>query len=95
MFQVLFIAGQAILMWVLPRLLAAIGATAVSTAVILPIYEWLKFQVLQQLGSIGGDAANFIDFLGIPTAISIVFAAYALKVSIAGAKSAFSKKAAS
>jgi len=95
MFQVLFIAGQAVVMWLLPRLLAVLGATAVSTTVILPIYDWLKDKVLQQLGSIGGDAAGFIDFLGLPTAISIVFAAYALRVSISGAKSAFAKKGAS
>jgi hypothetical protein len=95
MFQVLFLAGQAVVMWLLPRLLAALGVTAVSAAVILPIYDWLKGKALEQLGSIGGDAAGFIDFLGLPTAISIVFAAYALKVSIGGAKAAFSKKSAS
>lgn len=95
MFQVLFLAGQAVVMWLLPRLLAAIGVTAVSAAVIMPIYDFLQQKVNEQLGSIGGDAIGFINFLGIPTAVSIVFSAYALRVSISGAKAAFSKKASS
>ena len=95
MFRVLFLAGQAVVQWLMPRLLAALGVTVVSAAVILPIFDFLQGEVLRQLGSIGGDAAGFIDFLGLPNAISIVFAAYTLKVSISGAKAAFAKSGAS
>jgi len=92
MFQVLFVAGQAIIMWVMPRLLAALGVAAVSTTVLMPIYKWLENKILTNLSSAGGDAYGFLQFLGVPNAVTIVFAAYALRVSINGAKAAFAKK---
>ncbi|PBK47817.1 DUF2523 domain-containing protein [Pseudomonas syringae pv. actinidiae] len=95
MFQVLFVAGQAIAMWVLPRLFAALGVITVSSTVIMPIYNWVETKILSSLSSAGSDAYGFLQFLGVPNAISIIFAAYALRVSIAGAKAAMSKKAVS
>lgn len=92
MFQVLFVAGQAIAMWILPRLLAVLGVVTISTTVIQPIYNWLESKILSNLSSVGGDAYGFLQFLGVPNAISIVFSAYALKLSINGAKAAFAKK---
>ncbi|MCQ2990930.1 DUF2523 domain-containing protein [Pseudomonas tremae] len=95
MFQVLFVAGQAVLMWILPRLMAAIGVITVSSTVIMPIYNWVESKILASLSSAGSDAYGFLQFLGVPNAISIIFAAYALRVSISGAKAAMSKKAVS
>ncbi|KPW50329.1 hypothetical protein ALO54_101519 [Pseudomonas syringae pv. philadelphi] len=95
MFQVLFVAGRAILMWAFPRLFAALGVVTVSSSVIMPIYNWIESKILGNLSSVGGDAYGFLQFLGVPNAISIIFAAYALRVSISAAKAALSKKAAS
>lgn len=95
MFQVLFVAGQAVLMWILPRLLGVLGATAISAAVFTPIFDWLHGQINQKIGGIGADAANFLEFCGVPAAISIVFAAYSLAVSIKAAKASLAKKSAS
>ena len=92
MFQVLFLAGQAVVRWLLPRLLAALGVVTVSTTAIMPMFNWLESKILQNLGQAGGDAYGFLQFLGVPNAISVVFAAYALRVSISGAKAAMSKK---
>lgn len=95
MFQVLFVAGQAIAMWILPRLFAALGVVTISTTVIMPIYNWMESKILSSLSSVGGDAYGFLQFLGVPNAISVIFAAYALRLSISGAKAALSKKAVS
>lgn len=92
MFQVLFVAGQAIAMWLMPRLLAALGVATVSTAVIMPIYIFIENKILSNLSSAGAEAYGFLQFLGVPNAVSIVFSAYALRVSINGAKAAMAKK---
>ncbi|WP_122669817.1 DUF2523 family protein [Pseudomonas viridiflava] len=95
MFQILFVAGQAVVMWLLPRLFAALGVITVSTTVIMPIYNWVESKILTSLSSTGADAYGFLQFLGVPNAVSVIFAAYALRVSISGAKAAMSKKAVS
>lgn len=94
MFQVLFIAITAAFQWALPRLLGVVGTVVVSSTVITPIFDYLKSMFMSKLNGMPADVLAFLNFGGVTDAVSIVFAAYALKISIKSAKSAFSKSSA-
>lgn len=94
MFHVLLAAGTAVASWLLPRLLSVAGTVAVSQTVITPIFTYLQNQITTKLGGMSADAVAFFQFVGVPDAISVVFAAYALAVGIKSAKAAFQRSGA-
>lgn len=91
MFQVLISALTAVAGWILPRLLAVAGTAAVSTTVLMPIFNYLQNQITQRLNGMPADAVNFFRFVGIFDAISVIFAAYAMAVGIKVAKAAYQR----
>lgn len=91
MIQALLFVLTSVAGWLLPRLLAAGGTVVVSATVLMPIMEYLQAQVMQKIGGLSADAVNFLSFLGIPDAISIVFAAYTMAIGMKVATVAFSK----
>ena len=91
MFGVLITALISFGAWLLPKLLAVGGTVAVSMTVITPILDNLKAEVLTRLNGMPADMVNFLQFTGIPEAISIVFAAMAMKMGIKAAEVAFAK----
>lgn len=91
MFQVLIAALMGVASWIMPRLLAVMGTVAVSSTVITPIFTYLQGQIMQRVNGMPADALHFLQFAGIPDAISIIFAAYALAIGIKTAKAAFQK----
>lgn len=91
MFQVLIAALTAVASWLLPRLLSVAGTVAVSSAVITPIFTYLQNMVSSRLGGMSADAVNFFQFVGVPDAVSVIFAAYAMAIGIRSAKAAFQR----
>lgn len=91
---VLWTVGVSLLQWLLPRLLAVFGAVAFSEAAVSPVFEWLEGQISTRLSGLGADAFNFLSFLGVVDAISIIFAGYAMAISIKVGKAAFAKSGA-
>lgn len=91
MFQVLIAAGSALVSWLLPRLLSVAGTVAFSAAVITPIFNYLQNMVMSRVNGLSADAVHFLQFTGIPDAISIIFAAYAMAIGMKAAKAAFQK----
>ncbi|MFO3664300.1 DUF2523 family protein [Pseudomonas amygdali] len=94
MFGVLFAAGSALISWLLPRLFAVLGVVVVSEAVYTPMLNFLQSKINSSLGGIGGEALGFLNFVAVPQAITIIFAAVTLKIGIKTAKAAFAKKGA-
>ncbi|WP_397378582.1 DUF2523 family protein [Pseudomonas sp.] len=92
---VLFTVLTSALRWLLPRLLAVVGVVAFSQVAVTPIFDWLKDQLLAKLNSLPADAVTFLAFVGVFDAISIVFSAYAMAISIKAGKAAFAKSGAS
>ncbi|WP_350649745.1 DUF2523 family protein, partial [Pseudomonas sp. HY13-MNA-CIBAN-0226] len=70
MFQVLISALTAVAGWILPRLLAVAGTAAVSTTVLMPIFNYLQNQITQRLNGMPADAVNFFRFVGIFDAVT-------------------------
>ncbi|RFF52927.1 DUF2523 family protein [Xanthomonas campestris] len=94
MYGVLFAAGSALISWLLPRLLAVLGVVVVSETVYTPMLNYLQSKISSSLGGLGAEAIGFLNFVAIPQAITIIFAAVTLKIGIKTAKSAFAKKGA-
>lgn len=91
MFAVLISALTAVAGWILPRLLAVAGTAAISTTVLMPIFDYLQSQVVQRLNSVPADVVHFLQFIGIFDAVSVIFAAYAMAVGIKVAKAAYQR----
>lgn len=87
----LLAVGSFLLQWLLPKLLAVGGTVAVSAAVITPIFNYLQSMVMSRINGLPADAVHFLQFTGIPDAVSIIFAAYAMAVGIKVAKAAFQR----
>jgi hypothetical protein len=94
MFQVLIAALTAVASWILPRLLSVAGTVVVSQTVITPIFTYLQNTITAKLGGMSADAVNFFQFVGVPEAISVIFAAYSLAIGIRSAKAAFQRSGA-
>jgi hypothetical protein len=94
MFPVLVAAGTAVVSWLLPRLLSVAGTVVVSQTVITPIFTYLQNTITAKLGGMSADAVSFFQFVGIPDAISVIFAAYAMAIGIKSAKAAFQRSGA-
>jgi hypothetical protein len=91
MAQLLLGVGSFLLQWLLPKLLAVAGTVAFSAAVITPIFNYLQNMVMSRVNGMPADAVHFLQFTGIPDAISIIFAAYAMAVGLKAAKAAYQK----
>ncbi|MCE4068535.1 MULTISPECIES: DUF2523 family protein [Pseudomonas] len=78
--------------YLLPRLLAAIGVVAFSQTAVQPVLNWLQGKIVEQLSSTG-EALQFLQYMGVQDAISIIFSAYAVLLGMTAAKAAFSKSA--
>jgi len=87
MFAPVLAALQAAFVWLLPKVAVFFGIFALSNAVIRPIFDFLKAQVLAQLGSASAQFSQFFQILGIYDALNIVFSAYLLALSIKSVKS--------
>jgi hypothetical protein len=85
----LLAVGSFLLNWLLPKLLAVAGTVAVSAAVITPIFNYLQNMVMSRVNGMPADAVHFLQFTGIPDAVSVIFAAYAMAVGIKAAKAAY------
>lgn len=94
MFQVLIAALTAVASWLLPRLLSVAGTVVVSSTVITPIFTYLQGMVTSRLGGMSADAVTFFAFVGVPDAVSVIFAAYAMAIGIRTAKAAFQRSGA-
>jgi hypothetical protein len=94
MWGVLISAGMYLLNWLLPKLLAVGGTVAVSMTVITPILTYLQNQVMLRVNGMPAEALHFLQFCGVPEAISIVFAAYAMALSLRAAEIAFARSGA-
>ncbi|MNR62826.1 hypothetical protein D3C85_1849520 [compost metagenome] len=46
---------------------------------------------MSRVNGLSADAVHFLQFTGIPDAISIIFAAYAMAIGMKAAKAAFQK----
>ncbi|RMN08829.1 MULTISPECIES: DUF2523 family protein [Pseudomonas syringae group] len=95
MYGVLLAAGMNLVTWLLPRLLAVLGVVVISEAVYTPMLNFLQSKITTSLNGVGAEALSFLNFLAVPQAITIIFAAVTLKLGIKGAKSAFAKKGSS
>jgi ABC-type enterochelin transport system permease subunit len=91
MFQVLIAALTAVASWIIPRLLAVAGTVVVSTTVLTPIFDYLQNMVMQRINGMPADALHFLQFTGIPEAISIIFSAYAMAIGMKAAKAAYQR----
>lgn len=91
MFQVLISALTAVAGWILPRLLAVGGTVAISTTVLMPIFNYLQNQITQRLNGMPADAVHFFQFVGVFDAVSVIFAAYAMAIGIKVAKAAYQR----
>lgn len=91
MFHVLIAALTAVASWAIPRLLAVVGTVAVSTTVLTPIFDYLQNMVMQRVNGMPADAVHFLQFTGIPEAISIIFSAYAMAIGMKAAKAAYQR----
>lgn len=91
MFQVLIAALMAVASWAIPRLLAVAGTVVVSTTVLTPIFDYLQNMVMQRVNGMPADALHFLQFTGIPEAISIIFSAYAMAIGMKAAKAAYQR----
>lgn len=78
----------------LPRLLSLAGVVTISATVYTPLLNWLNSKITSSLSGLSADAYGFLQFVGIPNAISIIFAAITLQIGIKTAKAAFAKKGA-
>jgi len=87
-------ALYAVFNWLLPKLLAVGGTVAVSMTVITPILTYMQAQVMTRLNGMPADMLQFLQFTGIPEAISILFAAITMKMGIKAAEVAFAKRGA-
>lgn len=92
MYGVLLSAGISALTWLLPRLLAVLGVVVISESVYTPMMNFLQSKITASLSGIGSEAFAFLNFVAVPQAISIIFAAVTLKLGIKGAKAAFAKR---
>lgn len=84
-------ALYAVFNWVLPKLLAVGGTVAFSMTVITPILTYMQSQVTSRLNGMPADMVNFLQFTGVPEAISILFAAMTMKAGMKAAAVAFAK----
>lgn len=91
MFHVLIAALTAVVSWVIPRLLAVAGTVVVSTTVLTPIFDYLQNMVMQRVNGMPADAVHFLQFTGIPEAISIIFSAYGMAIGMKAAKAAYQR----
>lgn len=94
MWGVLSAVGVALFQWALPRLLAVFGVVAVSQTVFTPLFSYLQSKITSNISAMGSQVADFLQYCGVQDAISIIFSAYALKLSIRAAKVAYAKQAA-
>lgn len=93
MWGVLTSVGVALFQWALPRLLACFGVVVVSQTVFTPAFSYLQGKITSNISAMGADVADFLQYCGVQDAISVVFAAYTLKLSIRAAKAASAKAA--
>lgn len=91
MIQALIFVLTSVASWLIPRLLAASGTVAISVTVLNPIFNYLQDQVMTRLNGLSADAVHFLQFTGIPEAISIIFSAYAMAIGMKAATVAFSR----
>jgi hypothetical protein len=91
MAQLLMVIGTFLIDWVLPKLLAVGGTVAISVTVIQPIFSYLQNQVMSHLNGLSGDAVHFLQFVGVPDAISVIFAAYTMVFGLRAAKAAYQR----
>lgn len=91
MWAALFPLLTSIASWLLPKIFAVAGTVAFSAAVVTPIFTYLQNQITQRFNGLPADAINFMQFVGIPDAISVIFAAYAMAVGLKAAKAAYSR----
>lgn len=91
MVQVLIGVGSFLLSWLLPKLLAVGGTVAVSVTVLQPIFTYLQNMVMSRVNGLPADAVHFLQFTGIPEAVSIIFAAYTMAIGLRAAKAAFAR----
>jgi len=73
--------------------MAIFGVVVVSETIYTPMLDWLQARIQQSLSGLPAEALGFIQFTGIPNAITIIFAAITLQLGIKAAKAAFTKKA--
>lgn len=95
MYGVLLAAGMNVVTWLLPRLAAIFGIVAISETVYTPLLNLLQSKITSSLGGLSAEALGFLNFVAIPQAITIIFAAVTLKIGMKAAKAAFVKKGAS
>lgn len=93
MWGILVQAIIAALGFILPRLLAVFGVVLFSETAVKPILDWLQGQIVSQLSG-SAEFLQFLQFMGVQDAISIIFSAYGLLIGMSAAKAAFSKSAA-
>jgi len=94
MWQVIVVALQAVIQWALPRILSVAGVAVVSQTVYDPALNWIQNKISSSLAGLSADALAFLQFTGIPNAITIIFAAITLKIGMKAAKAALAKKGA-
>jgi len=94
MYGVLIAALTAAFQWLLPRLISVVGTAVVSTAVYDPLLSWMQSRISQSFSGLSAEAYGFLQFTGITTAITIIFAAITMKLGIKAGKAAFAKKGA-
>jgi hypothetical protein len=94
MWAVLIDALVRVVQWALPRILSVVGVVTISATVYTPLLNWLNSKINSSLSGLTSDAYGFLQFVGIPSAISIIFAAITLQIGIKTAKAAYAKKGA-
>lgn len=78
--------------YLLPRLLATLGVVMFSETTVQPILDWLQGKIVGQLSG-SGEFLQFLQFMGVQDAVSIIFSAYGVLLGMKAAKAAFSKSA--
>lgn len=94
MWAVLIDVFVRVIQWALPRILSVAGVVTISATVYTPMLNWLNNKINASLSGLSADAYGFLQFVGIPNAISIIFAAITLQIGIKTAKAAYAKKGA-
>lgn len=93
MWGVLISAGTSLIQYLLPRVFAMLGVAAVSNTIIDPVFDYIHTKITSNFSGLGSDAYDFLSFVGVPDAVSILFSTITLIMGIRAAKLAFSKKA--
>lgn len=77
--------------WLIPKLAGVFGTVMVSAGVIMPIVVYMQNMVLTRVNGLPAHAVTFLQFTGIPEAVSVIFAAYTMQLSVKLANVAFSR----